>query len=417
MRYATIKDGRISLISDNLGGSNTSDVLVVPDGLDDIKSSDIIASYRIVNGKFKSKVDRKSASQLKVAIVSNFMMACGISGYCEKLLSALGPKLGEYKLFVEEDEHPTGPITENHTICWKRGKEVSSLIKNIKEYEPDVVLINHEFGLFPNAVMWLSLMSQLQDYRVIVIMHSVFRHLDKLICEAAMPEIIVHLDAARDVLRSKGVLSKISIVPHGCDQQENKEKLWNYYGSKNTFIQQGYGFRYKAFELSIRAVAILKEKYNDVFFTALFSESKYAKFEHQMYYNELSKLITELKLENNVAIIRGFQSDGAVDSYFRTNNVAVFPYISNKDHECFASSGAVRTAMTKGIPVISSNIHHFSDAPTIKANTPEEIASELDKLFSDQEYRKKQIELQNEFLKTNSWLVIADKYVKILEED
>lgn len=413
MRFASIKDGRIQIISDN----ELAETIIVSKNLDNIKSSDIIANYRIVNGKFKSKSERTSASKLKVAIVSNYRMICGISSYCEKLLTELGPKLGEYKLFVEEDNNPIGVISEPHIVCWKRGKDVSLLVKSIKEYEPDIVLINHEFGLFPNAIMWLSLISQLQEYRIIVIMHSVFRHLDKLICEAAMPEIVVHLDAAKDILRNKGVLSKISIIPHGCDPQESLPKLWNYYGSSHTVIQQGYGFRYKAFELSIKSVAILKEKYPDVFFTALYSESKYAKNEHQMYYNELSKLISDLKLEGNVAIIRGFQSDGALDSYFRTNNVAVFPYISDPNHEVFGASGAARTAMSKGIPVISSRIPHFSDAETIKADTPEEIANELDKLFSDIEYKKAQVQKQNEFLEANSWQITADRYVQVLEKD
>src|SRR5208337_4525456 len=119
----------------------------------------------------------------------------------------------------------------------------------------------------------------------------------------------------------------------------------------------------------------------DVFFTGLFSESPYAQVEHQMYYNELMLLIEKLGIQENVSIIRGYQSDATIDSFLRTNQVAIFPYVSHPAHEVFGASGAARTAMSKGLPVITSSVNHFIDLPTIKADTPEEIAKALEKLF------------------------------------
>lgn len=269
---------------------------------------------------------------------------------------------------------------------------------------------------WPNASYWLAMMNQLSDYRVIVTMHSVFHHRDKTIVEAAMPEIVTHLEGGRTVLKEeKGVSAKVHVIPHGC-YTFNNERLWNFYKSEKTFMQFGFGFRYKGWENSIRAAAILKEKYPDVFFTGLFSESPYAKLDHQIYYNELMQLVESLDLTENVAIIRGYQSDKTIDSFLRTNQATLFPYVSHPEHEVFGASGAARMAMSKGLPVITSSVNHFSDLPTIKADTPEEIALALESLFIDMSAKQKQIDTQIRYLLDNTWEKIGLRYKDIFEE-
>jgi glycosyltransferase involved in cell wall biosynthesis len=181
-------------------------------------------------------------------------------------------------------------------------------------------------------------------------------------------------------------------------------------------MQFGFGFRYKGWENSIRATGILKQKYPNVFFTGLFTESPYAKVEHQTYYNELMTLVDQLELRNNVAILRGYQSDAVLDSFLRTNQVTVFPYVSHPDHEVFGASGAARMAMSKGLPVITSSVNHFSDLCSIKADTPEQLANELDKLFSNPALIKEQVERQKVYAEDNSWANVALRHIKIFEE-
>jgi glycosyltransferase involved in cell wall biosynthesis len=245
-------------------------------------------------------------------------------------------------------------------------------------------------------------------------MHSVFYHEDKTIVEAAMPEIVVHLEGARRVLKEhKKVGAKVHLIPHGCAPNLGASKLWNFYKSNHTFISQGFSFRYKRYELCIKAVAILKNKYPDVFFTGLLSESPFNKIEHQMYYEEMMSLAKDLDVEANIGLIRGFQSEEVIDSFLRTNQVAIFPYGSNPEHIVYGASGACRVGMAKGLPVITSSIPHFEDLPTIKADSPEEIAHELDILFSSSEAKEKQVAIQNQHLENNSWDNVAQKYIEV----
>jgi glycosyltransferase involved in cell wall biosynthesis len=425
-RFAGVRDNNIRVVSDSSFLNEHLSVIEVPSDLNTVSSSELIANYRVRDGKIVLRKEKKSVKNMKVALVSNWKMKCGIATYANFLFNELIPEFGDYKLFIEESEFFTsspnalGDLTipdDKISICWKRGESLTKLIAEIKAYDPDIVLIQHEFGLYPNSRYFLSLMNQLSEFRVIVTMHSVFHHKDKTICEAAMPEIIVHLEGAKEVLvEEKGLASKVHVVPHGCFPCEDTTRLWNFYKSEHTFIQFGFSYRYKGYENALKATAILKKKYKDVFFTGLCSESPYSKIEHEIYYRELMQIVDDLDIQENVGLIRGYQSDQVLDSYLRINKAAIFPYISNNEHECFGSSGAAPFSMTKAIPVISSSVNHFKSLPTIKADSPEEIAEALDKLFSNKKLVENQLELQVAYLEENSWRNTALRYIKIFEE-
>ena len=429
MRYAVVKNNKIQTISSELFNYDQEcQVIEIPNELSEVSATDLILNSKIKNGKIFYKYLSKPTAKMKIAFISNWKSACGIATYFENLLPEVIKHVGDYKLFVEDNPNSTGLLnqigldtvsSDKVLACWKRGESLLELTKAIKEYDPDIILINHEWGIFPDPKHWLSCLTQLSDYRVITIIHSTFpNHLDKTIVEASMPEIIVHLEQARACLRDeKNIGAKIHVIPHGCYLSNNATPLWNIYKTDHTFVQIGFGLRYKAFEDSIRAVFLLKEKYPDIFFTAIFSQNSFSKNEHEIYYQELISLINELNVNENVGIVRGFQSDNCIDSYFRTNKVAVFPYKSFGEHFVYGSSGATISLLSKGIPVITSLIPHFSDTPSIKAHSPEDIAHELDKLFSDNNLRLQQIEKQNQFIIDNSWEQIAKKYLAIFECD
>lgn len=423
MRYAVIKNNRIQTVSsERLCGDN---IITVPEELSHITSTELILNGRLRDNQIVYKHYKKPANKLKVALIGNWKMKCGIATYNENLWAEVIKHLGDYKLFIENNSNSTGPLNQvgedfispdKIVACWKRGESLKDLIAAIKEYDPDIVWIGHEFGLWPNAAYWLAMMNQLSDYRVIVTMHSVFHHKDKTIVEAAIPEIVVHLDGGYKVLKhEKQVPGKVYVIPHGCDPCTNKERLWNFYKSEHTFMQFGFGFRYKGWENSIKATALLKEKFPDVFFTGLFSESPHNTGEHQIYYNELMRLVENLGLQENVALIRGFQSEETLDSYLRTNQATLFPYVSHPTHEVWGASGAARVAMAKALPVVSSSVNHFSDLPTIKADTSEEIAVALEKLFSDPKAREDQVNRQIAYLNDNTWKKIALRYISLFE--
>lgn len=423
-RYIVVKDGLIRAVS-TIEISSNDQVICIPSELDNVTSSMLMSRFQVRDGVISHRQNVKQASRTKIAFIGNWKMRCGISTYAEKLWPHVIANVADWRIFAERNLEKTGPLNivgdievdPNHIVeCWSRGESLSELIKQIHEFAPDVVWIQHEYGLWPNARHWLAFLSQLTNTRVIVTLHSVYKHMDKLVSEAAIPEIIVHLAGAKTVLKDiKRVPGIVHVVPHGCDSIGDKKRLWNIYRSEHTFTQFGFGFRYKGWENSIRAVAELKKKYADVFFTALFSESLYNMTEHETYHADLQRLIRELGVEDNVAIIRGFQSDESLNSYLLTNRAVVFPYISHPEHEVFGVSGAARYAISKNVPVITTSVNHFSDIPTIKADTPEAIAAALDTIFSNQKLWTQQVQKQIEYATTNSWESVAKRFLEILE--
>jgi glycosyltransferase involved in cell wall biosynthesis len=421
-KYVGVKNNRIFIVSDKPFINPEMEIIEVPEELINLSTNDLILNCSIKNNQIKYN---NTKNFNKVAFVSNWKMRCGISSYFESLGPEIAKRLKDFKLFIEENDITTGDVLDFGDIklqesqvvsCWKRGESLQLLVKKLKEYDPDIILINHEWGIFPNARYWLAMMNQLSDYRVIVIMHSIFHHKDKTIVEASIPEMVVHLEGAKQVLKEeKNISGQVYVVPHGCEKY-NDHRLWNFYKSDKTVIQFGYLFKYKAWEVALHTIALLKNKYNDIFFTGLCSESPYAKVEHQLYYNELMLLIDELGIQENVSLIRGFQSDEVLDSYLRTNKIAIFPYVSTIEHEVFGVSGAARMCMATGMPVISSSVNHFSDLNTIKADTAEQMAEELDKLFSNSKLINQQVEKQKEYVEQNSWANIAQHYIKIFSE-
>jgi len=379
----------------------------------DVPANTLIDQYEVRDGILVNKNERVEWSKLRVAFVGVYHERCGIATYSEALWPEIGKYVGEWRIFCED-----GTASDDARIvpCWTRGQSLSGLVGQIKDFQPDVVMIQHEYGIFPDARHWLALMSNLRDFRVLVTMHSIYRHRDKTIVEAATPEIIVHTTLARDVLKNeKKVPGSVHVIPHGCFPCSSADKLWNLYRSSHTFMQFGFGFRYKSWEVPIRAVALLKDRYPDVFFTGLFSESPHSLVEHRIYADELHELINSLGVADHVALIRGYQSDETLQSYLRTNQVAVFPYVNSVGHEVFGCSGAARLAMSTGIPVIASRVPHFHDLEGVcpRITAPEELADTLGQLFQDRAAHAAQIKKQNAFLIENSWDAVAKQYLML----
>ncbi len=424
MRYVALHHSRIRIVSDSLFTHPNFTVLPLPKEV--TASPKELMEEWVYQNEFYKKNSFRPLKELKIAIVSNFRQKCGIATYLENLLPSLAPHCKDFKLFVEHNDSPTGSfyqvgnfiLRDDQVIpCWKRGESMMNLAQQIKGYQPDIVLVNHEHGIFPRGDHWISLMTQLSEFRVIVIEHSVFKHRDKTIVEAAMPEIIVHLSSGKEWLEEKGITNPIHVIPHGCYDLCEKPKLWNYYKTPHTMLTTGFGHPYKGFEILIDSVKILKETYSDVFLTILFSEDKKNSGYHDSYYFSLIDKISELKLEENVGIIRGFQTEEVLESFYLTNQVAAFCYQSSPGHEVSGSSGMSRFALKFPIPVITSTIPHFEDLPTLKASTAVEMAAMVSTLFASEEAKAKQIKIQQTFVKENSWAKIAELYKKVIENE
>lgn len=374
----------------------------------------LVENYEIRRGNLMEK-NKYTAENLRVAFVSVYGINCGISTYAEALIPTIGSKVKEYKIFAEyADNAPEDP---NVIRCWKRGESLIKLADEIHSYSPDIVYLNHEYGIWPVASHWLAFISEMQQYKTYTILHSVYHHKDKLICEAGLKNIVVHTETAKKVLvEEKKVTGKVEIIPHFCIPCKDSSKYWNLYSTKHTLFQLGFGFRYKGWQTALEVVAKLKEKYPDIFYTGIFSEGAFSKTIHDEYFEELSKKTVDLGIRENVAILRGYQSDEVIDAFLRTNQVAIFPYKLDPEHINYGVSGAARLAMRTGIPTVVSNASLFDDLDSVcsRSGSVDDFVKEITKLFESKEEYELQQERQNEFLIKNSIENIANQYIKLI---
>ena len=359
--------------------------------------------------------------KLRVAVVCNWRQACGISTYSKFLVDSFRPHVKELKIFSEYEGVTDYDLLENVDRCWRRGESLEWLGISLKNWKPDVVLIQHEFGVFPSASHWLCLLHQLENIPYVVTLHSVYEHLDKTLHTLPIKNIVVHSDSAKDNLRRLEHDQPISVIPHGCVVMDDVVELWNTFRTPYTVLQFGFGFSYKGVDRAIEAVSYLRRndpKFKDIFYCYLCSQSDNAKHTHRSYVDYLNEKIKELDVSSNVAIIQKYNSDKAINYYLRTAKLAIFPYMSDPNNVVYGASGAIRIAMANKVPVIASSSHMFDDIDGVvpRPGSAIELAKEIDEVFSNGKHRQGVLERSSHYIEANEWSKIAQKYVEVLME-
>lgn len=365
------------------------------------------------------KIPKEKIEGLKIAIICNWEDKCGISTYSKFLVDSLTPKVKEIKIFAEDNDVK---FEDKRAIaCWERGKSMESTMRMILNWEPDLVLIQHEFGIFPKATYFLQMLEMLDGIPYVVTLHSVYEHLDKAVCTSSIKNIIVHSKEGKFILEKLGNKNKINVIPHGCLPLSNQKELWNCFQTPYVIFQFGFGFFYKGVEVALEAIHHLKNtdpKFENIFYCYLCSENGHCNNIHENYYQHLQDKIEKLGIRENVTILRGFYSDQELDYFLKTVKVAIFPYVTDSNNVVYGASGAIRIAMKNGLPVVASQSHLFDDlegvVPRPKGHLA--LAYEIDKIFSSETYRNSLIENSKKFLEENSWEIVAEKYMDVFED-
>lgn len=368
----------------------------------------------------------------KVAFIGNYKTSCGISTYNEDLTDSFmgGAMPCEFKFFAEyaedsESEHlnsdPSWLVR-----CWSRKEHPKlNLIEKILEYEPDIVHISHEYGIFPQAYYFTSLVSVLKGYgiKVLTTFHSVYEHADKAVTENAPDIIIVHTIEAKLCLMRKGIWDgRIKVIPHGTPTTtphgkdiELISKDWNTWHSEHTLFHAGFMFEYKGHGRMMHVVAKLKEKYPDIHYVIQGSESERHMAEHDEVYHKLIRLSKDLGIEHNVTINRGFVETRVLMSHIRTVKCCVLPYVTHPQHDVRATSGIARLILTTETPLVVSDVHLFDDIKDIAdvAHNDDELYDLVDKVFASGGLTDLQKKKRLDFLRTTSWGKIGEKTLSL----
>jgi len=362
---------------------------------------------------------RKEPGELRVALICNWGDRCGIATYTGFLVNALRPKVADIRIFAEHSD--VAPDERGVVRCWRRGESMVPAIQQIIEWGPDLVFIQHEFGIFPKATHFLKMLEMLDHIPYVITCHSVYEHLDKTVCTAYIKNMIVHSQNAKDSLYRLGHTGGVHVIPHGCVVYPNTEPLWNIFQNEYTIIQFGFGFEYKGVDVAVEAIRKLKDndpKFKDIFYCYMCSESVHTRSLQERYYQQIREQVKLSGLEENVVVLRGYLSEQHLCNIMRTAKLAIFPYKNNPNNVVYGASGALRKAMACGIPIIASESHLFDDLEGIvpRPSDSDSLAREIDRAFSEEGHRADLIYKNLQFVRDNNWEVTANRHIEVFAE-
>lgn len=351
---------------------------------------------------------------LRLAVICDWGSPCGISTYTKYLIDSMRSKVDALQIFSEvNDKHAEDGVIYN----WKRGQSMRGAIQEVLDWKPSIVMIQHEYGIFPKTTYVMQMFEMLRDTPYAVTMHSVYEHLDKTVASSVMNNIIVHTQEGRECLKRLGNTGRVFVIPHGCVQMPDTAELWNTWNVEYPIVQFGFGFEYKGVDVALEAIKLLKEKhgnkYDNIFYTYFCSDSPHVRNVISANVAKLREQVAAMGLENNVSIIQGFQTDKAINNILRTSRMALFPYKTDPNNTVYGASGAVRIAMANGVPVIASNSHMFDDLDGVlpRPANAAELATAIDHIFSDGKARQRLLEGSARYLTDHSWDRVADMYL------
>lgn len=380
---------------------------------------------RVRDGKILNR-NEMPLGLLRVAVVSDYKINCGIATYTEYLTDAMRAQVGEVRIFAEDAD---GAVDEPGVVrCWSRKGDYSRIIEPLIAYNPDLVIVQHEFGLFHRVDQFACLMSQLQRFRTIVTLHTVLDHnvpnadakrdyLTRSLTEASCREVIVHTPKAREVMRDRGFSGEVHVIPHGCFAPDRSPKLPSTrYGMfpEHSIFQYGFGGTHKGWQTALEVVGLLKERYPNLIYVGVFNVTDFADEGQIKYHHKLLDEIRKRGLEKNAAILRGFQSEQMLRYYLKSSRVAIFPYQRpNVNWASWGASGAIQLPLSLGIPTLLSDFPAFQEfegrLPVCRS--PMEFAHEIDRIWSDPGYEKGLSEQSFGVSEERRWEKIARLYL------
>jgi glycosyltransferase involved in cell wall biosynthesis len=173
---------------------------------------------------------------IKIAFAGRWGQPCGVSTYTEQLACALRDAGHDVVIFGPAlcDERGDGPprVIEGFPVeyAWRRGEigmqfNRTLLPQLVSKYKPDVVHVQHEFGLWDEDEAFLAMLTALVPHvKVVVTLHTVFPYggfeykpgfFERLGRRADV--LIVHTPEAHAslALAVRNSATKVCLVPHG----------------------------------------------------------------------------------------------------------------------------------------------------------------------------------------------------------
>jgi glycosyltransferase involved in cell wall biosynthesis len=386
---------------------------------------------------------------MRICLVSTFPPApCGIATYCSYLIDGLLSADADLGITVLAE----GPIAHDlrprvHAIDSFREDSdyVPAILHQVRAGAPDVVHIQHEYGIFGFDGRFLRLLAGLREIRVptVVTLHTVhtrgslglgccgradrrlstFENIEsyqRQLCELSGMT-IVHQDwPMRAALVEQGARpDRVASIPHGTLQESGmpaavaKERL-GYTAGTPLLVAFGYFEPSKNHQRLLEAFALLRRRQPN----AKLWIGGHVRVPSPLaldYKAQIVTIIGQMGLKEHVRLWKEALPETEVPVLFSAADVGCFVY----REDTYSSSGALHRMLGAGTPMIASRIPKFHElrrvAPEILVDpdSPEEIAGVLLRLLEDGVFRARIAAKALQFAAETSWPRLANAHLEV----
>jgi glycosyltransferase involved in cell wall biosynthesis len=387
---------------------------------------------------------------MDICLVSTFPPApCGIATYCSYLIDGLLSANMEVRITVLAE----GPVAKDlrprvHVIdAFSEDSDyVPMILHQVRACAPDVVHIQHEYGIFGFDDRFLRLLAGLRGIRIpiVVTLHTVhtrfsldvsncgwraerrlptgvdIEKLQRELCELS-DLIVVHQDwPMRTTLIEQGACAdRVASISHGTRKETGipsavaKERL-GYASDTPLLVAFGYFEVSKNHQRLLEAFSLLRRRQPNakLWIGGHVRQPSPPALEYKA---RIENLIHQMGLREHVTLWEEALPESEVQVLLSAADVGCFVY----REDTYSSSGALHRTLGFGKPVVASCVPKFHElrqiAPEILADpdSPEEIARLLIRLLEDCAFRTRIAGKALRFASQTSWHIIAKAHLEV----
>lgn len=310
----------------------------------------------------------------EIMIITSFPpRECGIATYSQDLILALENKF-QHSFNIRicpietEFEIHNYPKNIKNTLNIDAEDSFENLARSINaNHQIEIVMIQHEFGLFKNKETELVHFLKTVNKPVIIVFHTVLPRPDQSIKDlirkmiSLVGSVVVMTQNSANILNTEYEISqeKIYIIPHGthlvghADKKILKQK--RHFSNRKVLSTFGLMSSGKSIETSLNALpAIISQNPEVLFLIIGKTHPTVVKNEGEQYREMLFRKVIELGLQNHVKFINHFLPLPELLEYLLLTDIYLF---TSKDPNQ-AVSGTFAYALSCGCPIVSTPIPH-----------------------------------------------------------
>ena len=362
---------------------------------------------------------------MRIGMVSTYPpIECGIATYTDYLVDALRVNNEVYIVsqFGGEGEKVYPAFHADDPDLADR------IFRMMAKFTPDVVHIQHEYGLFgkPKGVNVLPLLYRFKlcGVPVVITFHTVYEDFsreNKIVLEAlirAADAVIVHEEYQKEAIFSKiGSFDNIRVIPHGSRElapiPDAKPKI-GLKENEKVILLCGYFRPAKGLDRIVRIFPRIAEIVKDA---VLVIAGKIRQQEYSEYRDEFFRLVNNSPVFDRIKVLRGQFPQKTFDTILSAADVVPMPYLKG------SQSGILAHCLAFGRPVVASpEVRALREKITragcgLVANDDDEFVKHIVRILSDDDFRNELSKNAGDYVKeTLSWQIVARKTIDVYHE-